>query len=253
MNFISSYYTERKNQDFIQRITVIAEVIIEMYRVVTGTFLIMFVPQNCNGNICNFTQNVFIGKPEYDAIFIINIITLFVFIIMYYIEMNRENQLINYLDVNTSMSNDNDMVGEVISKLDSKKKESILFIDKCYIYSGFASLFFFALNTIFSGIIIFSHYLDNKTYTTFITNILFMAIKLYYVYCVVTTKENVFYSAYLRNFIQYNDLDETEKKILESTKLSKLTKLIEVADIESNIESNIEVSDIESNIVLNIV
>jgi hypothetical protein len=74
----------------------------------------------------------------------------------------------------------------------------------------------FGANSIFSGIVLL-HNIDNKTATTFVTDILFMMTKLYRIYYVINTEKNIFYSAYMMNFVQYNDLDPTERDIVENT------------------------------------
>jgi hypothetical protein len=61
---------------------------------------------------------------------------------------------------------------------------------------------------VLSGIVILKdHYLDDKTLTVFITNGLFMALKLNDTQTVTATDKNIFLSAYLTRRIQYNDVD----------------------------------------------
>ena len=71
----------------------------------------------------------------------------------------------------------------------------------------------FTLNSILSGIIVYEYYLDNQTTTTFITNLLFMVMKLADVYSTVHTEQNIFYSAYLKSKVQFNDIDPN--KVIE--------------------------------------
>ena len=63
------------------------------------------------------------------------------------------------------------------------------------------------MNAIISSIVVYGHYLDSKTVTVYLTNVLFMGTKVYDVYNTVNTKRNVFYSAYLKNKVQFNDVD----------------------------------------------
>ena len=59
-----------------------------------------------------------------------------------------------------------------------------------------------------SPVVIYIYYLDSKTITVFLTNLLFMSLKVYDVYNNnVNTKPNIFYSAYLKNKVQFNDVD----------------------------------------------
>lgn len=63
------------------------------------------------------------------------------------------------------------------------------------------------MNAVVSSIVVYSNYLDSKTVTVYLTNLLFMGLKVSDVYSTVNTKKNVFYSAYLKNKVQFNDID----------------------------------------------
>ena len=58
-----------------------------------------------------------------------------------------------------------------------------------------------------SAIVIYDNYLDNKTITAFFTNVLFMGMKIIDIYAITTTENNIFYSAYIKNRLQFNDVD----------------------------------------------
>jgi len=73
----------------------------------------------------------------------------------------------------------------------------------------------FIINLGLSGYVVFTHYLDNKTITVFLTNALFMGLKLNDVKTITETDINVFLSAYLTRRVQYNDVDP-DKKMLDS-------------------------------------
>jgi hypothetical protein len=203
------------SQDRQQRVIVTYEFFLELYRIIIGTCLITFVPQTCGDQICRMMQNLFIGKYLYDIAFYMNIFTLCCFMVLYVIEMVRENYLIQYLEVNQTLPFDNFSVGEVIQKLDIKKKELILKIDHYHVCSGYFCMFFFMVNTLFSGSVIFIFSFNNKTITGFITNILFLMIKLRRIYIMVHSDKNIFYSAFMSQFLQFNDLDPHEKRLLD--------------------------------------
>lgn len=196
------------SQDCKQKCYVLIEFLIEIYRIVIGTCLITFVPQKCGDVNCGYTWVVF-GNSVFAIAFYINMITLGCFLILYIIEIIRENKIINYLEVNIYLGNDNVVVGEKIQKLNPIKRKRLYWIDTIYVgWAGFC-ICCFGTNTIFSGIVILRN-LDNKAITGFVTNILFMFIKIYRIYFVIHTEKNIFYSAYLMNFVQFNDLDPRE-------------------------------------------
>ena len=97
----------------------------------------------------------------------------------------------------------------------------------------------FLLNSIVSGFVVFEYYLDNQTTTTFITNILFMITKLSDIYATVHTEENIFYSAYLKGKIQYNDVDPDKLLKIEDKKTDiEITVLTSQEIIVENKESH---------------
>lgn len=218
---MSSLYNKKKentcSQDYRQRVFVGIELIIEIYRVIIGTCLITFVPQMCGNENCEYIWYLS-GKTFIDIAYYMNIGTLFIFLTLFIIELIRENRIISYLEVTPLLGTDNEGVGEIINKLDPVKRKRLYCIDTVYVTWSSFSLCCFVVNTTMSGIIII-HNLDNKTITTFITNILFMFTKLYRIYFIINTEKNIFYSAYIMNFMQFNDLDPREIKYLESQKI----------------------------------
>ena len=92
-------------------------------------------------------------------------------------------------------------------------------------------------NTILSGFVVFDYYLDNQTTSTYITNILFMVTKLGDIYATANTEKNVFYSAYLKGKIQYNDVDPDKKAVLtlEDLKVEDKKEEVPSSDIGNKV------------------
>jgi len=208
------------SQDCQQRVLMGIECIIELYRVVVGTCLIWFIPHNCDSDStpnldqsCGWLQE---GIPGYATY--LNLITLGSFLVLYGIEVYRENTLITYLEVTPLLGTDNTSVGEIVAKLDPEKRKKLYRIDTVYFGVGGFCMCAFGANSIFSGIVLLDH-LDNKTISTFVTDILFMMTKLYRIYYVINTEKNIFYSAYMTTFVQFNDLDPINSPELDSDSL----------------------------------
>ena len=208
------------NQDTNQKIGVTIAVVVEIYRALIASFLILFVPQSCGDHICSFSENAETGSdPLYNAGFVFNFITMATFVALYYAEVRREIKLIAYLDVNPNRPSDNESVGQVLEKIQPQHKETILYYDSLYIKAGYTTITCFAINSVLSGLVVYKYYLDDKTTTTFITSLLFVIQKLQQVYVTLKTDKNIFYSAYLSSKVQYNDLDKDKivKEIEETT------------------------------------
>jgi hypothetical protein len=203
-----SFLEVTKDQDFKQKTGVTITVLLEFYRVIVSSFLILFVPQSCGTHVCTISENAETGSDHlYNAGFSFNCITFIAFVMMYFAEIKREGKLISYLDVNPKCKTDNDSVGEVLEKLPIERSQVILFYDNLYQKTGYFALTCFIVNTALSGVVVYNYYLDDKTTSTFITSVLFMITKMADVYSTVGTEKNIFYSAYLKGKVQFNDLD----------------------------------------------
>lgn len=217
-------------QDTNQKINVTISVLLEFYRVLVSTLLILFVPQKCHEHVCSLSENMETESHLYTAGLIINFITLTIFFIMYSIEIKRENRLITYLEVNKSNPTDNESVGKAILRLPEERRNNILHLDKYYQKSAYIAMCIFVINSIVSGLVVYEYSLGNQTTTTIITNILFMVMKLADVYITVNTEKNIFYSAYLKGKVQFNDVDP-DKVITPVNKQEKEEK-VEMTIIE---------------------
>lgn len=200
-------HTVLTHQDNHQKITAAVSVTLELYRVLVSSLLILFVPQSCRGHVCTLQENMETESETYTAGLVVNFVTMFAFLTLYSIEIKRENKLIAYLEVNPSQPTDNPSVGHALQRLPEEKRNSLLALDKYYQRAAYVAMTAFVVNAILSGIIVYDYSLGNQTTTTIITNILFMVMKLVDVHAIVNTEENIFYSAYLKGKVQFNDVD----------------------------------------------
>lgn len=212
-SWISDLITD---EDFKQKLSMIITVTIEMYRVIMSSLLILFVPQSCNNQQCSINDKLSPSMPYETFVLICNFVTLFAFTITYTIESRRETILINYLDVNRFKPRDNDSVAKELLHLSKHRLNRIEKYNKIYKSLSYSSIGVFALNTLFSSIVIFDNFLDSKTITVFLTNMLFMSSKLYDMYGIINTKDFVFLSAYLTRKIQFNDVDKDKVEYIDN-------------------------------------
>jgi hypothetical protein len=225
----NSIHETVKDQDFQQKSNVYLTLVIELYRVLVGSLLIMFVPQKCGEEVCGMTELVNSTDSVDNATLAMNIFSLCAFCGLYFVEVKRENKLITYLEVDKTLPTDNDAVGEALIQLPVAKKESILYLDGLYQKVSYVALAAFLVNSGLSGYTVFNNYLDDKTFTVYLTNVLFMAFKLKEAYDISNTKKNVFYSAYLTQPVQFNNVDPNKIQLLEENdiKLEDVVALVE--------------------------
>jgi hypothetical protein len=227
--------TKLKDQDFMQKVSVLPTFILELYRVMISSFLILFVPQLCDDHVCSYDENMTLGNELYSAGLFFNFITMLSFLIMYFFEIKRENRLITYLEVNKNVPSDNDSVQKLLESLPEDKRNNIWTLDRYYQRAGYISIGCFVANSVLSGFVVYQYYLDTQTTTTFVTNIVVMITKLGDVYTTVNTEKNIFYSAYLKGKVQFNDVDPDKHLINNTAEPSAPSlELIQISDANPN-------------------
>lgn len=213
------------DQDFKQKSGAYVAFLLEMYRVLMGTLLLFFVPQKCGDDLCNMSQIIQKTDAMYVGNISVNVVTFAAFFLMYVIELRRENKMISYLEVNKEFPSDNDAVGEALLLLPEKKRNVVLNLDGSYQKACYIAAIFYLANSVYSGFTIYDNYYDSKTTTVFVTNLLFLVGKLVDVYGLANTETNIFYSAYLKDKVQYNYADPDKVK-----KEHRVTELSDVAE-----------------------
>jgi hypothetical protein len=208
-------------QDFKQKTSSYITFTLEMYRVLMGTLLLLFVPQKCGDDLCSMSQIFEMNDAKHIGNISVNIMTFLAFFLMYVIELRRENKMISYLEVNKEFPCDNDAVGEALLLLPEDKRKVVLNLDGSYQKACYIAALFYIGNSVYSGLTIYENFYDSKTTTVFITNLLFLLGKLIDVYGLANTETNIFYSAYLKDKVQYNYADpdkiKQEERVVELT------------------------------------
>lgn len=199
------------DQDTLQRLSVGVQVLLEMYRVITSSLLILFVPQICVDHICTTTENLVWETNTYNTALCFNFISMAFLVNMYYMELVRENRLIKYLAVNPEFANNNEIVGKQLELLPVNKQNKIFSINRYYRLSFYGALSIYVLNVLLSAAAVNKYYAGSQTVSTFVTYVLFMATKFSSVYSLISTDKNIFYSAYLIGKIQFNTVDDDNK------------------------------------------
>ena len=237
------------NQDLQQLLRMSMSVTLELYRMMVSSLLILFIPQKCENHICSLTENLESPTQKYFIGLIINYITMGSLLIMYICEIRREEKLIKILEVNNTISTDNESVGKRLEVLDWEKRNKLFFIDRNYQYASYFAIFIYIINAVLSGIVIQDYSLGNQTIMVYLTNILFMLNKFSNVYIIINTDKNIFFSAYLNTKVQFNDIDPREIVKIEKRRSLRRNSSIKDRKFEllENGGFNIECSSSESD------
>jgi len=210
------------NIDFIQRIKVSGIFFLQIYKILTGTLLTVFVPQSCEtfmietnqtqNNVCTLSQNLNNSDIYHKKSLYWNIFTMTLFIGYYIIELKRENWSIKYLDI------DNNKPDNSLKEIIKNEKELDKEMDKLNLYYYYLlclTIFAYSINVLLMIKILNDDYHSSSTISCFMSFVLLVLMKLYNSYIVAkeSIKNDKMMSAYMSEFVSYNVLDKDYIKL----------------------------------------
>jgi len=200
--------------DFIQRVKVSGIFCLQIYKILTGTLLTLFIPQSCEieinnvteNRICTLEQNYENNDIYHQKTLYWNILTMTLFIGYYCIELKRENWSIKYLDINNDLP-DNGLKDIIVKekKLDNEMDR----LNKYYYYTVLITGFSYIINLLLMIKIIIDEYHSSTTISCFVSFSLLVLMKLYNSFVVAkeSVKNDKMMSAYMSEFVSFNVLD----------------------------------------------
>jgi hypothetical protein len=195
----------------------------ESFKMLMATLLCIFVPQRCVenvDNICTLTDN-FTNLTNFNiVVLVINFITLANFIYLYIVEYKREHWCISILDIDYDKPNTNLKVE--INNYPVYKEELVSLNNKYYKIT-IITLILNICNFILSSILIYGfYYLDYRSVTILLTNVLLIVDKL--LSCISISNKSVEellpISAYMTTPVIFNTIDSDYKKTMELTNIT---------------------------------
>lgn len=193
-----------------QRVTTTCLMFLEFYKILMATFLVLFVPQKCDEEVCTITQNYYKRDPVHFAALLSNFITFVSVLYFYYVELKRENWCIKYLDID--LTKPNNYLDDEIEAYPAYKKQMNQ-LNKKYLKSMYVSSTLLVVNFGISGTAIGYDYVGTNTITTMVSFLLLISNKLYSAYVTGTdsVKKERALSAYMKTAKTYNTVDEDFK------------------------------------------
>lgn len=192
--------------DIIQRFKVGGLFFLQMYKVMTGTLLALFVPQKCGDSICTIDENLNDNDDFHMKVLSWNILTSVLFLGYYILELRREEWSIKYLDIDNDKS-DNSLKEEIVKYKDLDVKMDRM--NRYYYNIVRVTIVFYIINNLLSMRLLKDKYYSSTTLSCFFSFSLLVGMKLYNSFCVA--KNSVLHdkmtSAYMTEFVSYNVID----------------------------------------------
>jgi len=179
-------------------------ILVQLYNVCMGSFLILFVPQKCGDGVCFLSDRVYGSNTTAMYLGItMNAITFLSFLFTYSWELKREWWCMKHLDIDAM---------EAIHNLNSilvfreDLSEQLGYLNRNYLYALQTTAAACTINFMSSAILITPHYLDISTITSFISFAILIIYKLWrsYFIGVESKKYNRAISAYRTNDAVFN-------------------------------------------------
>ena len=188
----------------IKRISIVIYATYESYRTIISSFLIVFVPQNCGGYSCSILENVRPVNNYEIAAITLNALMAIYFCALFYLERERENAISLYLVSDNKSPTDKEYLMRTIDAMEPGPKRKIMRLNNWYRFLTQNILFCFFVNVSVSCVVIYNNYLNNTTFTVFVTNALFMINRIYKALKITSSGEYNIYSAYRTEQMLYN-------------------------------------------------
>lgn len=244
----------------IQRGFIMLNVIYEAYRTLISSYLIVFVPRNCDGyysygrinpqstwNItggysCSIVQNITPSNEVETAAIAFNTIAAFFFCALFYIERRREMAINRHLICDSKSPTDKHYLTTMISSLEDAEKNDIIMWNGRYRNFAKTIPFVFLINAGISSVVVYNRYLNNTTAIVFITNVLFMINRIYKAHKIASFDDHAIYSAYRTEFALFNRARSSWLQT-ETIELEKMNGLRDCGDStrQVRLDSDIDV------------
>jgi len=195
------------DEDIKQRIKVTGIFFLQAYKIITGTMLTLFIPQNCGDKMCSLNDNYNNSEVYHKTAFYWNSFSAFLFFCSYLIELYREEWCVKYLDIDNDIP-DNSLKHIIVQEETLDKKMDRL--NKYYYNLLCINSGVYFINILMTIKMINDSYYNNSTLSCFASFVLLVLMKLYNSLTVAhqSVKNDKMMSAYMSEFVSYNVLDK---------------------------------------------
>ena len=194
-----------------ERIKIFLVFLLQSYKVIMGSLLVLFVPQLCdNEKVCSLTDNLFKQDLLHIIALIFNFITVSSFCICYTIELKRENWCIEYLDIDKNFG---DHYLPNVLKDRPELEKSLHKINNNYYYSSRVTALLYFINLILSSISIYFYNTGVPTITAYMSFVILISMKLYNSIHISTDSKNnnMALSSYMTELQSFNVIDRDHR------------------------------------------
>jgi hypothetical protein len=195
------------NVDNKERLKITILFLLQSYKVVMGSMLVVFVPRQCGTDICSLRDNVKNTDPLNIAALTSNFLSFLFFLMVYIVELRRENFCVQNFDIDHDIG-DNNLA--IILNERPKLLQELHSHNKLYYRITTMTTVVYIGNFILSDIVLYNDPTFWKVgIAPYFSYILLILVKLYNCYFISSSsiKEDKALSAYMTEFSSFNVID----------------------------------------------
>jgi len=230
------------DEDIKQRIKISGIFLLQVYKILMGTMLSLFLPQNCGEAMCTLTENYENSEVYHRTVFSWNCFSGLLFILSYLIELYREEWCVKYLDIDNDIP-DNSLKHIIVKEkvLDNRMDK----LNKYYYHVLCVNTFVYFVNILLTIKMMNDSYYNNSTLSCFVSFVLLVLMKLYNSMTVAyqSVKNDKMMSAYMSEFVSFNVLDTDY--VNEKYNGKKNNRLEDIVDEEDSEFKDVKEEEIE--------
>tara|TARA_B110000977_G_scaffold182192_1_gene243595 strand:- start:108 stop:815 length:708 start_codon:yes stop_codon:yes gene_type:complete len=190
-----------------ERLKIAILFLLQSYRVVMGSMLVVFVPRQCDKDICSLSENIQNDDTLNRVALFSNFLSILFFLITYAVELRRENFCVHNFDIDHDVG-DNNLAVILKNKPDLLKE--LHSHNNLYYKITSITFFVYLVNFILSDIVLY----DDPTFwkaglAPYFSYILLILMKLYNCYYISASsiQDDKALSAYMTEFSSFNVID----------------------------------------------
>ena len=214
-----------------QRLKGTSKFVLELYKILMGTFLSLFIPQKCGNEMCSLYYNAHNTNLLHTVTLVYNAICFTFFMMLYTTELKRENWCIKYLDINPEKPIEN--LDDEIEDYPTLKAQ-MKTLNTMYRLQTEVCILLQVSNTVISVLDLSNRWAGSSSLTPLISYSILVFSKLSTTHMIAdaSIKKERAYSAYLAGPKTFNVIDKDHVKPNTTIELGKPNDPIKCSDIE---------------------
>ena len=137
-----------------ERIKIAFTFLLQSYKVLMGSMVLLFVPRGCDDHVCSVTDNLYNRDDLNVSGLVFNFITVCSFVAVYAAELRRENWCVHNFDIDHNVSDNN--LAIILKEKPELSKKTLHYHNRLYKNTTLGLSNYFIINFVISNYILYN-------------------------------------------------------------------------------------------------